>query len=89
MENSPASSRDPSMDSNLTVGLTSNTGMGINILQKKKKRAQNLKLYSLEVYVSLRYTFTNRNLTFSVPRKYIIKYIALSDGRNMVFRNLT
>ena len=88
MENSPASSRDPSMDSTLTDGLTSNTGMGINILQKKK-RAQNLKLYSLEVYVSLRYTFTNRNLTFSVPRKYIIKYIALSDGRNMVFRNLT
>ena len=76
------------MDSTLTDGLTSNTGMGINILQKKK-RAQNLKLYSLEVYVSLRYTFTNRNLTFSVPRKYIIKYIAFSDGRNMVFRNLT
>ena len=37
MENSPASSRDPSMDSTLTDGLTSNTGMGINILQKKKK----------------------------------------------------
>lgn len=60
MEHSPAGSRDPSVDSTLTDGLTSNTGVGINILLKKK-RVQNLKLYSLEVCVSSRYTFINRD----------------------------